>query len=379
MKNILITGGAGFIGSNLAIKLLTRGYNVTILDNLSEQIHGKDPKTTSPLYNNIKNSGAAFVKGSVTDRKTLEQVIEHQDCIVHLAAETGTGQSMYEIERYCQTNIMGTALLADVLTNKKHNVEKVVVASSRAIYGEGKYFCKHCGDVYPSAREDKAMHEGDFECKCPVCSSDVELVATDENSLIHPTSVYGINKQNQEQMIMLLGNTLGISSTALRYQNVYGPTQSLSNPYTGILSVFSTQIRNEHPLNIFEDGNESRDFVFIDDVTDATILAIEKKQSTGEIFNIGTGISTSVNDVAKELIANYGINVPMKISGNYRLGDIRHNFADISKADKLLDYKPKISFAEGIKRFTSWVKTQDVTEDKYQSSIDEMKSKGLYK
>ena len=380
MEKILITGGAGFIGSNLALALLKKGHQVTVLDNLSEQIHGKNPEKTSPLYLSIKDK-VQFIKGTVACRETLQKAIANNTVIVHLAAETGTGQSMYEIQHYTDVNIGATALLLDILTNEKHSVKKVVVASSRAIYGEGKYYNKTKNTfVYPLQRTDEDMQKGDFEVKDPQNHSDVlELVATTEDAIIHPTSVYGITKQVQEQLVMTVCPTIGIAGVAFRYQNVYGPGQSLKNPYTGILSIFSTQIKNGNGINIFEDGKETRDFVFISDVVDATVLGIEKETANNQVFNVGTGVATDVITVATELSNNYGIQVPITISGNYRLGDIRHNYADITKARQLLGFEPKISFKEGLKQFTDWVNTQEVEEDKYQQSIDEMKAKGLYK
>ena len=380
MEKILITGGAGFIGSNLALALLEKGHQVTVLDNLSEQIHGKKPEETSPLYLSIKDK-VQFIKGTVDCRVTLRKAIADYTVIVHLAAETGTGQSMYEIQRYTDINIGATALLLDILTNEKHSVKKVVVASSRAIYGEGKYYNKTKNTfVYPLQRTDEDMQKGDFEVKDPQNHSDkLELVATTEDSIIHPTSVYGITKQVQEQLVMTVCPTIGIAGVAFRYQNVYGPGQSLKNPYTGILSIFSTQIKNANGINIFEDGKETRDFVFISDVVDATVLGIEKETANNQVFNVGTGVATDVITVATELSKNYGIQIPITISGNYRLGDIRHNYADISKAKQLLGFEPKISFQEGLKQFTDWVNTQEVEEDKYQQSIEEMKAKGLYK
>jgi len=380
MEKILITGGAGFIGSNLALALLKRGHQVTVLDNLSEQIHGKNPEKTSPLYLSIKDM-VRFIKGTVACRETLQKAIGDNTVIVHLAAETGTGQSMYEIQHYTDVNIGATALLLDILTNEKHSVKKVVVASSRAIYGEGKYYNKTKNTfVYPLQRTDDDMQKGDFEVKDPQNHLDeLELVATTEDSIIHPTSVYGITKQVQEQLVMTVCPTIGIAGVAFRYQNVYGPGQSLKNPYTGILSIFSTQIKNSNGINIFEDGKETRDFVFINDVVDATVLGIEKETANNQVFNVGTGVATDVITVATELSKNYGIQVPITISGNYRLGDIRHNYADITKARQLLGFEPKISFKEGLRQFTDWVNTQEVEEDKYQQSIEEMKAKGLYK
>jgi len=377
-KNILITGGAGFIGSNLALKLITKGHQVTVLDNLSKQIHGDDAKNTSPLFKSIEGK-VNFIEGTVTSRTDLLKAIEGQDTIVHLAAETGTGQSMYQIAHYTDVNIGGTALMLDILSNTQHKVNKVVIASSRSIYGEGKYESTELGFVYPGHRTDEFMRVGDFEVKYPGSHSPLKLVATDEGSKIHPSSVYGITKQNQEQMIMTVCPTIGIAPVAFRYQNVYGPGQSLSNPYTGILSIFSTLIKNGKEINVFEDGKETRDFVFIDDVIDATISGIEQEAANNEVFNVGTGIPTDVITVVKELFANYKKEVPYQISGNYRLGDIRHNYADISKISSTLGFKPQVSFAEGISKFAQWVNTQHIQEDKYAQSIREMKEKGLFK
>ena len=233
--------------------------------------------------------------------------------------------------------------------------------------------------MYPKERSEENMSCGDFEVKYPGCSKPLKLVGTIEDSLVHPTSIYGITKQVQGQLVHLVCASIGIASVSFRYQNVYGPGQSLSNPYTGILSIFSTQIKNGNPINIFEDGKETRDFVYIDDVVDATILGIEKEEANGQVFNVGTGVATAVVTVAKELMNHYGVQVPMRISGNYRLGDIRHNYADISKIENLLGFKPKFSFSEGIKNFTTWVNKQQIQVDKYSESIKEMKEKGLYK
>ncbi len=375
---VLITGGAGFIGSNIALQLIEKGYDVTVLDNLLEQIHGENPDKTSPLYCSIKDK-TRFFKADVCEREVLESAISDADYIIHLAAETGTGQSMYEIKRYVDVNIGGTALLLDILTNTKHHVKRVVVAESRAIYGEGKYHCEKCGDVYPTERKDEDMAKGDFECHCPKCGGKVNLVATTEDSAIHPSSVYGIGKQVQGQLVHLIGKNIGVESVSYRYQNVYGPGQSLTNPYTGILSIFSTRIKNHKEINIFEDGLESRDFVYIDDVVNATIAGMEVPEANGHVFNIGTGVATDVLTVAKTLCKHYGIEVPLNVSGNYRLGDIRHNYADISLAKQILKFEPKWSFDQGIKRFTEWVNQQELQKDNYEASLEEMKQKGLFK
>ena len=375
MKKILITGGAGFIGSRLCEKLFDKGYNITVLDNLSTQIHGNGE---SFLLKKIKDK-CTFIKGDVRNKEDWKAAIKGQEIVVHLAAETGTGQSMYEAEKYNDVNIIGTANMLDLLANKNHQIEKMLIASSRAIYGEGKYLCSKHGVIYPLQRNESDMEKGEFNPKCDSCNSQLQLVATDESSKIHPLSIYGITKQQQEQMVMTTGESLGIASVAFRYQNVYGPGQSLSNPYTGILSIFSTRILNGNDLDIYEDGEESRDFVYIDDVVDATILGIEKKEANGQVFNVGSGVTTTVRQVAESLKKFYNSDINISISGKYRLGDIRHNYADLTKIKEALGFSPKYDFQKGISKFINWVKTQEIMEDKYEESIKELRNKGLMK
>lgn len=376
-RKVLITGGAGFIGSNLALQLIDAGYSVSVLDNLSPQIHGDNPDL-SPLYSAIKDK-VNFIKGTVESREDWLRALVGVDTVVHLAAETGTGQSMYQIKRYSDVNIGGSAIFLDLLANQKHGIKKMVIASSRSIYGEGKYHCKEHGIVYPTARDDAAMLQGDFNVKCPLCNTDVELLSTDEESKIHPSSIYGVTKQVQEQMFLITGKSLGIDTVALRFQNVYGAGQSLSNPYTGILSIFSTRIKNGNDINIFEDGKESRDFVYIDDVVNSIVLAIQNDKAAGKTYNVGSGICTDVLTVAATLKDIYQSDSNINVSGNYRVGDIRHNYADLTKIQKDLGFAPRIDFEQGMKKFTSWVNLQDVQSDRYEQSIDEMKKKGLYK
>lgn len=356
------------------MKLVKKGYEVTVLDNLSPQIHGE----CSALYDSIKDK-VNFIKGTVLCYDDWKKALENIDIVVHLAAETGTGQSMYEIEKYTDVNIKGTSIFLDILANEKHGVKKMVIASSRAIYGEGKYECKTHSTVYPNERINDDMAVGDFNVKCPICGENVKLLATDETSKIHPSSIYGITKQVQEQMFMLVGKSLNIPAVAFRYQNVYGAGQSLLNPYTGILSIFSTRIKNGNDINIFEDGYESRDFVYVDDVVAATVLGIEKDEANYEVFNVGLGQAIDVHTVASTLVKQYGSNSKITVSGNYRLGDIRDNYADLTKIKEKLGFEPKVSFEDGIRKFTSWVKMQELVEDKYDKSIDEMKEKGLYR
>jgi dTDP-L-rhamnose 4-epimerase len=372
MKNILISGGAGFIGAKLSVSLLGKGYNVAILDNLSPQIHGAPAQFRSL-------DGVDFIKGDVRNKDDWHRAIKNVHCIVHLAAETGTGQSMYEVHRYSDHNINGTAIMLDYIVNESHEVNKVIVASSRAVYGEGKYQCKEHGITYPGHRKIKDLADGKFEPVCPVCDKEMKVLPTDEESKIHPSSVYGITKMTQEQMVLNVCQSLNIPAVAFRYQNVYGPGQSLKNPYTGILSIFSTLIRNGKNINIFEDGQESRDFVYVDDVVNATLLGIESATQGQEVFNVGSGNATTVLDVAKKLKEQYQSNIEIAITGDYRIGDIRHNIADLSKIKSQLGFKPQYSFDAGIAKFCQWVLEQEINLDKYEESISEMKTKGLLK
>jgi dTDP-L-rhamnose 4-epimerase len=377
MKNILITGGAGFIGSRLSLALLARGHHVRVLDSLSSQIHGDDP-LQSTLYRSIAGK-LDFRRGDVTCRDDLESALTGIDTVIHLAAETGTGQSMYAIRHYTDVNIGGTALLLDLIANSAFPVKRLVVASSRAVVGEGKYHCPEHGTYCPDARADADMAAGRFEPRCPLCGTDLEMRPTDEDSALRPSSVYGVTKLTQEQMVLVVGKALGISAIAFRYQNVYGPGQSLSNPYTGILSIFSTRIRNGSPINIFEDGRESRDFVYIDDVVAATVLGIEYPEPINQVFNVGSGIATDVLTVAHTLRQLLGGSSQISVSRQYRSGDIRHNVADLSRISRVLGYQPTVSFAEGLGRFADWVRGEKMSQDLYEDSLAELQAKGLLK
>ncbi|WP_180901252.1 NAD-dependent epimerase/dehydratase family protein [Martelella soudanensis] len=377
MTRVLITGGAGFIGSNLARALHAKGYEVTALDTLSPQIHGDDPQT-SPLVRSL-DGVARLVQGSVTDRSLMEEELKSADMVVHYAAETGTGQSMYKVHHYSEVNIGGTTLMLDILASAPHSVKRMVVASSRSIYGEGRYRDSSGTYVYPGERRAADCEAGRFNPVDPRTGEEYELCSTDEASKIHPSSVYGITKQVQEQMVMTVAPLLKIEPVALRYQNVYGPGQSLSNPYTGILSIFSNLIRQGKEINVFEDGLESRDFVFIDDVVAATMLALEHDNAPGEVFNVGSGEATTVLDVVENLQKHLGDGAGFRVSGEFRLGDIRHNYADLERIETLIGYRAQVPFAEGIARFAAWVAEQGPAQSSYEQSLAEMRERGLMK
>ena len=376
-KNILITGGAGFIGSKLALKLKNLGYFVTVLDNLSTQIHGENPEKNSPLFLSNFNE-INFIKGDITNRNDVEKAVENQDAIIHLAAETGTGQSMYEIEKYNRVNVSGTALILDVLVNKKNSVKKFVLASSRAVYGEGKYINSNSEIIFPESRNVDLMQRGIFEMTDEK-GEILQSLPTDEVSKLHPTSFYGITKLQQEQMVKLVCKSIGVNFVILRYQNVFGVGQSLLNPYTGILSIFSNQILSGKNINIFEDGLPTRDFINIEDTVEATIRSLELEITNNQTINIGSGVATSVLSVAEILVEKYEKETVLNVSGDFRIGDIRHNFADLSMMKKLLNFEPKVSFHKGINDFADWVLKQPVQENNFNRSLEEMKEKGFLK
>lgn len=374
MLNVLITGGAGFIGQHLSRKLLLMGAKIRIFDNFSPQIHA-----SSSLPYDLMNS-VELIEGDIRDRDILRGALSGVDAIVHLAAETGTGQSMYEIQRYFDVNVQGTAVLLDLLQNDSGaaSVACIVVASSRAVYGEGAYLCKEHGTVYPDQRERNKMEAAIFEPLCPLCGADVFLTPTPEIAPFKPMSYYGLTKQMQEQAVLLFGKTHGINAFGLRYQNVYGPGQSLKNPYTGILAVFSNLARQNQPIEIYEDGKESRDFVYVDDIVEATARCVEFPSKFVGTLNVGLGQATSVLTVAEEIRNYFKSNSPIRVTGKFRIGDIRHNIADISELQKLLGFTPAVAFSEGLSRFLDWA-TQIPVQDKeaYIRSVSELSSKGL--
>lgn len=376
-EHVLITGGAGFIGSRLARRFVDAGHTVTVLDALIPQVHGASPAATSPLLASLDGI-AAVIHGTVTSKDDLRTSLEGATIVVHLAAETGTGQSMYEIDRYTQTNVGGTAKLLDLLANERHSVRRVVIASSRSIYGEGSYRTPEGAVVHPPHRVGTDMATGDFEVHM-AGEGPLTVIPTDENAKLHPSSVYGITKQIQESLIMTVAPTIGVEPVSLRYQNVYGPGQSLKNPYTGILSIFSTLIRQGKEINVFEDGLESRDFVYIDDVVEATFLAATHEDAANRIINVGSGVATTVNEVIAALFAAFEIEVPTRVSGNYRLGDIRHNVADTTLLRDVLGFTPVVNFRDGVARFAAWAREEPIEDDSYQRSLDELASRNLLK
>jgi dTDP-L-rhamnose 4-epimerase len=370
--NILITGGAGFIGSRLARELLRRGHEITILDNFSPQIHGDNAKLPPDLHAHVR-----LCTGDVRDKDLCQAALRNQDVLVHLAAETGTGQSMYDVRHYSDVNIGATATLMELLLKGNHTVRSLVVASSRSIYGEGAANCRVHGLVYPKTRSVNTMKRGEFEPECPVCNGLTTMAPTTEDAPLHPSSLYGLTKQVQEQMVLMYAGILGINGFALRYQNVYGPGQSLHNPYTGILAIFSNLARANDPINIFEDGQESRDFVYIDDVVEATTRCVEAPRMPPIALNVGTGRAITVNQVAESITKYFDSRSKVNITGAFREGDIRHNCADGTRVREILNFSATRRFEDGIAEFLSWASQQEHPSHLYEKSLSEMRAKGL--
>jgi dTDP-L-rhamnose 4-epimerase len=380
-EKVLITGGLGFIGLALARTLVRRGMSVRLLDNLSPQIHGIDPQPDLGAL--LEKHHVEVMLGDVCQRQDWALALRDVVSVVHLAAETGTGQSMYRIGDYTSTNVLGTALLLDVLANDRHGVKKLVLASSRSVYGEGAYQCPRCGLVYPPTRSLGSLQASQWEPLCPCCLGSVQPVATPETARTSPGSIYAATKLAQEDLVRIAAGALGIPFLIFRLQNVYGEGQSLNNPYTGILSIFSNRIRQGKEILLFEDGQESRDFVHVSDVADVVALGLTGNGGDGLIMNVGSGVPVSVETVARSLKRQFADPGAPVVSGQYRLGDIRHNCADISAIGQALGFSPKVALEEGIERFVGWVKTQPIAEDGAEDGLDranrELIERGLMK
>ena len=329
-KSILVTGGAGFIGSFLVDRLIKEGYEVRILDNLEEQVHqGKVPT--------YLNKDAEFIEGDVRDYDTFKKALEDMDAIFHLAAAVGVAQSNYQIKKYTDVNIGGISTLLDVFVNNDHQVKKIITISSMTGYGEGNYRCKNCGVVRPPLREEKQLKKEDWNLYCPNCGKLLKPIPTDENALDYPNSVYGLSKKVQQDLLFLIGKIYSIPAVVLRGFNVYGPRQSLSNPYTGVTAIFISRLKNNKKAVIFEDGLQSRDFISVHDLVNAFILSLESDEANNQMFNIGFGKSTSILEIAEIISKLLGKPNLIRINREYRKNDIRHCFADISKAKRILD------------------------------------------
>ncbi|MCB0253747.1 MAG: SDR family NAD(P)-dependent oxidoreductase [Anaerolineae bacterium] len=375
-ETILVTGGAGFIGSHLVDALLAQGHHVRVFDNLEPQVHG--PLREQGRWPNYCNPAAEYILGDLRDREALQRAMTGINAIFHEAAMVGVGQSMYQIERYVDVNTHGTAILLDILANAssiRDQLRKLVVASSMSIYGEGSYKCPTHGPSYPRLRSDMQLAQHNWELYCPTCGQHLAAHPTNEDKPLHPTSVYAISKKDQEELCLTIGRTYDIPTVALRYFNVYGTRQALSNPYTGVAAIFCSRLLNNKPPVIFEDGHQSRDFVHVSDIVQANLLAMEEDAANFSVFNVGSGRSLTIREVATTLAQHLGSNAAPEIVKKFRAGDIRHCFADISRIETL-GFQPKVQLEDGISELTGWVRSQSIV-DRFDNARQEMASRGL--
>src|SRR5687767_7765576 len=372
MNSVLVTGGAGYIGSHLVDRLVADGYDVTVLDNLEPQVHRSG---TWPSY---ANPGAQYVRGDVRDRAAFEPLVIASDAVVHFAAAVSIGQSMYQVDRYVDVNTRGTALLLDITVNAKHHVSKVLVASSIGVYGEGAYECAVCGPVAPGIRGAEQLAARDWEQRCPKCGAHVASVPTAEDKPLYRDNIYSMTKYHQEEMVLLIGRTYGIPAVAPRFFNVYGPRQSLSNPYAGVAAIWLSRLLNGKQPVVFEDGGQLRDFVSIHDVVDCLMLMLERPGADYLPVNVGSGETVTILDIARLLARILGSPIEPDVTQTARRFDIRHNTADIARARATLGFSPKVSLDQGFAELVEWARTTpDVAADFFEKAYDELRQKGL--
>jgi dTDP-L-rhamnose 4-epimerase len=351
---VLVTGGAGFIGSHLVERLVGRGDDVVVLDSLEPQVHlGIEPRIPE---------GVRFIHGDVGDPAAVDEALEGVDAVAHLAAAVGVGQSMYEIERYVRINTHATAAFLERLVAQSPRPKRLVVASSMSIYGEGEYLCPTHGRVAPGLRPDEQLSARRWECSCPRCGSELAPVATREDKPLIPTSVYAITKRDHEELCLVVGAAYGVATVALRFFNVFGPGQALSNPYTGVAAIFSSRLLNDHAPLIFEDGLQSRDFIHVSDIVEGIVRALESEDAVGHAINLGTGRAVSVREVADLIGAGLGKDLEPELPATYRTGDVRHCFSDPALAEELLGFKARVQLEAGVDELLDWVRTQTATD-----------------
>jgi dTDP-L-rhamnose 4-epimerase len=364
----LVTGGAGFIGSHLVTRLLEQGDDVVVVDSLESQVHDGQPP---PVPTDV-----TFLPGDVGDPDLVDRALVGVDRVVHLAAAVGVGQSMYEITRYVRQNTLATASFLERLVDGTERPQRLVVASSMSIYGEGEYECSQDGRVAPVPRPEEQLLARDWECRCSFCGRELAPLGTSESKPLIPTSVYAITKRDHEELCLVTGSAYSIPTVALRFFNVYGPGQALSNPYTGVAAIFASRLLNRRPPVIFEDGHQSRDFIHVRDIVDGILLALESERAVGQAVNLGTGRPVTVREIAGVLSDGLRVEIEPEVTGQYRAGDIRHCFADATRAEELLGFKAKTSLEDGMADLVSWLTEQEAV-DRVESATSELVARGL--
>jgi dTDP-L-rhamnose 4-epimerase len=368
-KRILVTGGAGFVGSHTVDALIRSGHDVVVYDNIIEQVHSNG----FPSY---MSTEAEFMQGDVCDLHRLTRAVRGADIIFHLAAAVGVGQSMYQIADYIAVNTGGTANLLQAILDSHSQPEKIVVASSMSIYGEGEYICVNCGVMAPLVRNQEQLQRKQWEVACSQCGHTLLPSPTREQKPLHCSSIYALSKKDQEEMCLLFGRTYQLPVVALRYFNIFGVRQALSNPYTGVVAIFASRLLNAKSPLVFEDGSQLRDFVSVEDIVRANLLAMNSSDANGLAINIGSGQPVSIREIAAGLASLLDIEVPVEVTGKYRAGDIRHCYADISTASRVLGYKPTVCSADGLARLVEWLKEQPA-EDHVADAMQRLEVRGL--
>lgn len=370
--NVLITGGAGFIGSHTADALLAEGHRVRLADCLDPQIHGSDARFPSYLDERVK-----CLRLDLRTSKGLQDALEGIDAVFHFAACTGVGQSMYDWDNYVSTNCGATAVLIEALIKRKHPLKRLVLASSRAVYGEGTHRCPEHGMQYPQMRLRHDLEAGRFGVPCPVCSTTMRAMPTQEERILMPGSLYAWTKKHQEDQCRFAASAFGLPVTILRYFNVFGSRQSLKNPYTGVVSIFYSRIQAGKPISLYENGTPLRDFVHVSDVARANCLAMNADVPPGSCFNVGSGHAYTIKEVAEALGAACGKPALLQDLGEFRVGDIHACHADLNHSQQGLGYKPCTGLEEGMAEFAAWARGEE-SVDRYASSVSELRNHGLF-
>jgi dTDP-L-rhamnose 4-epimerase len=373
LQRILVTGGAGFVGTHLTQELVKRGAKVRVLDNLDPQVHGKARGRPRLLPRAVE-----WIKGDVTNPRTVQRALKGVDAVYHLAAAVGVGQSMYRIRHYVHVNSMGGATMLEAIVGNRQRMKKVVVASSMSIYGEGAYRCRTHGLLHPMLRSDQQLEQRKWEFSCEQCGAALESVPTPETKPLNPTSVYAVTKRDHEENFLAVGRSYGIPTVALRFFNIYGPYQALSNPYTGVAAIFSGRLLNKQAPVVFEDGQQSRDFIHVSDIVQACVLALSKDEANDEVFNVGTGLPTSVLRMAELLAGHLKARIKPELLNKFRAGDIRHCYADVTKIRQRLGFSPRVRIEDGVADLVAWVARQS-GRDRVPQAVGELNRMGLVK
>jgi dTDP-L-rhamnose 4-epimerase len=364
----LVTGGAGFIGTHLVEQLLERGDDVVVLDSLDPQVHGE-------VTPNVPDA-VELIEGDVGDDAAADRALAGVDRVVHLAAAVGVGQSMYEIARYVRQNTLATAQFLERIVAQEPRPRRLVVASSMSIYGEGEYVCDEHGATAPNPRPEEQLLAREWEVFCPECGKVLRPIGTRESKPLLPTSIYAVTKRDHEELCLVTGAAYAIPTVALRFFNVYGPGQALSNPYTGVAAIFASRLLNENPPVIYEDGLQSRDFIHVSDIVEGILSSLESEDVVGHAVNLGTGAVSTVNDVAEALANGLGVELEPERTHQYRAGDIRHCYADTALAERLLGFRARVTLADGMQDLIRWLQDQEAV-DRVEAAADELATRGL--